>query len=139
MMPNIILLAIDNSKHSLRAAEAVERLAKPTKSDVAVIHVHETAIGRWGSLRVDDAEGDGFAETIVRTLTEAGIATSLLVREATYGQVAHALINAADDIDAEFIAVGSRGRSDIGSLTLGSVSHKLLHLSHRPVLVVPAV
>jgi nucleotide-binding universal stress UspA family protein len=32
--------------------------------------------------------------------------------------------------------VGSRGRSDLAGLFLGSTAHKVIHLSDRPVLVV---
>jgi nucleotide-binding universal stress UspA family protein len=32
--------------------------------------------------------------------------------------------------------MGSRGRSDLTGLVLGSTAHKVVHLSDRPVLVV---
>jgi len=136
-MTNTILLAVDDSGHSQRAADVSEQLAKLTKYKVVVIHVHELAVGRWGSMRVDDNTGDAFAEAIVKGLTGAGIEASIETRDTHYGQVAQALSAAADDLDADMIVVGSRGRSNVASLTLGSVSHKLLHLARRPVLVVP--
>ena len=39
--------------------------------------------------------------------------------------------------DADEIVVGARGRGRIRAL-LGSVSHELLHIADRPVLVIPA-
>jgi nucleotide-binding universal stress UspA family protein len=90
-------------------------------------------------MRVDDNTGDAFAETIVKGLQGAGIDASIETRDAHYGQVAQTLSAAAEDLDADMIVVGSRGRSNVASLTLGSVSHKLLHLARRPVLVVPSV
>lgn len=136
-MSGSILLAVDDSKHSRRAAEVVEQLAKATGATVTVLHVHEVAVGRWGRLRVDEDLGDSFAADVASRLVANGVSAHADRREAQLHEVAQALIAAADEIDAAFIAVGSRGRSDVGSLTLGSVSHKLLHLSHRPVLVVP--
>ena len=44
----------------------------------------------------------------------------------------------ADARDARFIVVGTWGESPIRGAILGSTPHKLLHLSHRPVVVVPA-
>ena len=50
---------------------------------------------------------------------------------------ADALIEVADERDARMIVVGSQGETPIKGAILGSTPHKLLHTSHRPVLVVP--
>ena len=50
-----------------------------------------------------------------------------------------ALIDLADREDARMIVVGTYGESPIKGAILGSTPHKLLHLSERPVLVVPGV
>jgi len=51
---------------------------------------------------------------------------------------AQALIDAAHRHEGRVIVVGTRGESPLRGAVLGSVSHKLLHLSDRPVLCVPA-
>ena len=38
--------------------------------------------------------------------------------------------------DAGVILMGTRGRSDLTGLVLGSAAHKVIHLTDRPVLVV---
>jgi nucleotide-binding universal stress UspA family protein len=43
-----------------------------------------------------------------------------------------------DELDARLIVVGSYGESLLRGAILGSTPHKLLHLSGRPVLAVPA-
>ena len=48
-----------------------------------------------------------------------------------------ALVQLADREDARMIVVGTYGESPIKGAILGSTPHKLLHLSERPVLVVP--
>lgn len=53
--------------------------------------------------------------------------------------MAAAILAVAAEIDAEVIVVGTRGRGDVKSLLLGSVSHGILQHADRPVLVVPSV
>ena len=48
-----------------------------------------------------------------------------------------ALLDAADEVDAAAIVMGSRGLTGLSGV-LGSVSHGLVHQTRRPVLVVPA-
>jgi nucleotide-binding universal stress UspA family protein len=48
------------------------------------------------------------------------------------------LTRLADELDARLIVVGSYGESPLRGAILGSTPHKLLHLSARPVLAVPA-
>src|SRR6188474_2464716 len=50
--------------------------------------------------------------------------------------IAETLIAIAEERDARAIVVGSRGLGGIKARVLGSTSHKLLHDTHRPVLVV---
>ena len=49
---------------------------------------------------------------------------------------ASAVVAAADDQDAAVVVVGSRGRSAVREIVLGSVAMDVLHHSHRPVMVV---
>jgi nucleotide-binding universal stress UspA family protein len=51
---------------------------------------------------------------------------------------AEALLSVADACDARVIVVGTWGESPLKGAMLGSTPHKLLHLSSRPVLCVPA-
>jgi nucleotide-binding universal stress UspA family protein len=50
--------------------------------------------------------------------------------------VADALIQCSDDADAAVLAVGSRGRSPVREVLLGSVAAAVLRRAHRPVMVV---
>jgi nucleotide-binding universal stress UspA family protein len=50
---------------------------------------------------------------------------------------AEGLVALAAERDARLIVVGTRGESPFKGALLGSTPHKLLHISDRPVLVVP--
>ena len=50
---------------------------------------------------------------------------------------AEALVEVADERDARMIVVGSYGEPPLKGMILGSTPNKLLHISGRPVLVVP--
>jgi nucleotide-binding universal stress UspA family protein len=52
------------------------------------------------------------------------------------GPPARALVKLAGELDAQEIAIGSRGFGAIRRAVLGSTSHALLHEADRPVLVV---
>lgn len=52
------------------------------------------------------------------------------------GAVADALTECANDHDVAMLAVGSRGRSAVREILLGSVAKSVLHSAERPVMVV---
>jgi nucleotide-binding universal stress UspA family protein len=50
---------------------------------------------------------------------------------------AEGLVELATERDARVIVIGTRGEGRIRGALLGSTAHKLLHMSHHPVLVIP--
>lgn len=134
-----ILLAIDGSKHSEKAVELAKHLAGAGNEEVVVAHVTELLPARFQTYPGLDYEAD--QETIeltkgyVAELEKAGVTARVELRSAQYGGVARILTNLAEDLDAGLIVMGSHGRGDLTALLLGSVAHKVLHLSQRPVLI----
>jgi nucleotide-binding universal stress UspA family protein len=66
-----------------------------------------------------------------------GIDTSVEMASDMMGGPAHAIAEIADRLPADLIVVGTRGHSTVTGLLLGSVTQRLLHIAHRPVLAVP--
>jgi nucleotide-binding universal stress UspA family protein len=143
-MNETIVLAVDAARHVPKrhvaaAAEMTRELSGDTGDQVVVLHVHEFAVGRFGRIQVDCYEGEGEAlvSEIVANLSGAGITAEPEIREADFGHVARKILDVADERDARLIVLGSSGRADMPRLPFGSVSHRLMHLARRPVLIVP--
>src|SRR5215470_10708839 len=138
-MNKTIVLAVDTTSHTTAAADLARDLAAGTGDRVVVLHVHEIAIGRVGRIQVDCGEGEGekVVAEIVGRLSGAGIAAKGDIRKTQVGQIARAIFAAADELDARMIVLGSASTHDVPRIPFGSVSLRLLHLSTRPVLLVP--
>ena len=76
-------------------------------------------------------------EKIVAELKAAGVSAEGEIREARLGHVAQAILNTAQDHDSRLVVLGSSSRTDLPLIPLGSVAARLLHMSTRPVLIVP--
>lgn len=132
-----ILLAIaggDDLAPGVRAAVAV---AEPG-AYVMVVHVAQAIFGLQGFAYVEPA--DEIRDTMARAcglVIDAGIKVQGMV--AHDGPVAKAVAEIAQDWNADLIVIGSSRMRDLGSLFLGSVSHDLLHMTDRPVLIAERV
>jgi len=132
-----LLVAVDDSEVSGRVIAAAKDMASLSKGKVWVLHVREREFGRLG---LTPSEPDEEVQQAVRegvdALIQAGIDAQGEVREAVFGQAAREIVNDAKKHDAGIIIMGSRGRSELTALVLGSTAHKVIHLTDRPVLVV---
>ena len=63
----------------------------------------------------------------------SNLVSDILIRE---GQPAEVVLNAARECKADLIIMGSHRHTVLGDALLGSTTHKVLHRSTRPVLVV---
>jgi nucleotide-binding universal stress UspA family protein len=131
-----ILLAVDGSPHSEKAADLAARLALAGDDTVVAVQVLERPAGFPGTLGIDPPEDlGGMLASYAEKLEAAGVKVDTDLRSSLVGHVATTLVEAAKEHDAGLIVMGSRGRSDLTALLLGTVAHKVLHLSDRPVLI----
>lgn len=133
-----MLLAVDGSEPSRRAVSVAGALAMRTGGEVLVLHVREREfVHRFGLVDVETpAEAMDVVDAVVRQLKDEGIAVRGEILATTIGRVARVIVDAAANEGAGIIVMGTRGLSDWGGLFLGSVTHRVLHLSEIPVLVV---
>jgi nucleotide-binding universal stress UspA family protein len=139
-MSKTVLLAVDTSTDVPAATSLIRDLVSNDSDQVIVLHVHEYAVGRFGKIQVDciDGAGESVVEDAVAKLRESGIAATADVRKTPVGHIARTVIGVADECDARVVVLGSSGSHDLPWLPFGSVSLRLLHLSRRPVLIVPS-
>jgi len=132
-----IILAVDGSEACERAVPLAAELARAGGGEVVVVHVAETFVS-W-SVAVDaetPSEATDLADGLVRTLKDLGVSARSEIRTAVHGFAAKTILEVADEEAADLIVVGCRGRGDLSGLLVGSVTRKILHLAHIPVLVV---
>jgi nucleotide-binding universal stress UspA family protein len=131
-----IILAVDRSPHAAHAAEIAGRMAAASNDEVVVLHVVEEHLTQGGPLASESREdAEKLVEGFADQLRDAGAKARTEVAHALDGYVAKIIATAAQTFDAGLIVMGSRGRTDIGALLIGSVAHKVLHLAECPVLI----
>ena len=74
-----------------------------------------------------------FDEDWTRLARAAGVVCRTVMED---GRPASVIVRVADEVKADLILVGRRGRGGVTELLLGSVSHEVVLHSKRPVLVV---
>jgi nucleotide-binding universal stress UspA family protein len=153
----MILLAYDGSAD---AQAAIERAAQLTPGcDATVLTVWlpfdsllagnyspgmgmgmERSYASVATIGIDEATRQtalDIAEEGARRATAAGLVATARV-EGCDGDVATTILAVATDIDAELIAMGTRGRMGMRSFLLGSVSRYVVERADRAVLVIPS-
>jgi nucleotide-binding universal stress UspA family protein len=144
-----ILVAVDGSKHAERAlAEAVDLAKLSGASMTAMTVVPDIApwvyVGGYGGIvppiSLEELNEQSRREH-ERMLNEVvtRVANRLDVEKAVaQGSPAAMILERAETGGHDLIVMGSRGRGELRSLLLGSVSHHVLQTSPVPVLVVHA-
>ncbi len=148
----MILICYDGSANAQAAIDRAGLLMPGC--DATVLVIWETIVEtltRNGSLGLgfigedggEDADAAikkaalGTAEEGVQRATAAGLIAHPRIADRLDG-IAAAILGVAGDVDADLIVLGTRGRSSVKSLVLGSVSYEVLHHADRAVLVVPS-
>ena len=134
MAYNRILLPVDGSEHSMHAvAHAVSLVREGGEIVVAtVLPPIPNVIG--GDARKEAEEAVKNDASLITQPAKDNIACREKI--VLHTSTAEGIIETAEDMKCDLIVMGSRGRSDIEGLLLGSVTHKVLTLATVPVLVV---
>ncbi len=134
-----IMVPVDGSDHSMRAAEAAADLAAMAGGEVLLVHCHKSFPSVIGEPYLQEAitrireHSDTLVAPYRELFNKRGIAVVERLLEGPAGGV---LPEIAQIEKCDMIVMGSRGRTDLQGLFLGSVTHRVLRSTPCPVLVV---
>jgi len=136
-----ILLAVDQSEQSDHAVEVARDLATLSGGSVHLLHIREieVIVGKSGGsfeMETDDDVESLLAKEL-SVLRAGAVKVTVDVKRVHKADVARSIVETADHIGAGVIVMGSRGESPFTALMLGSTTYKVLHATHRPVIVTP--
>ncbi len=138
-----ILIAIDGSKSALHAVKYVIGLSGKLAHSphITLVTVHDdTGLRHLSQHLPKNGLDDYFREISERDLKparklldKANLPHDMVIQ---FGHVVEEILNTAKAGKYEVIVLGSKGRSGLGDLMLGSVAQRVCALATRPVVLV---
>lgn len=139
--PEKIVVGNDGSDYSIEAVKLAAEIAKALGSKLDVVHVSHLPVTFYAAAfetpidlqeQMDSLKNE--AEKRARgALSEVGVEGNFITLD---GNPADALVEYAEKVKAGLLVVGSRGAGAIERFLLGSISNRVVHHAHCPVLVV---
>jgi nucleotide-binding universal stress UspA family protein len=137
----LVLVGVDGSEGAHHAVEWAARLATVTGAEVLALHVLTYNRELVRDISVDtmrtwrrDLERDLRTKWIA-PLVARGVVHRYEIVE--HDSPAGGLIEVGERDGADLVVVGAKGRANLAGRLLGSVSYRVTHGAHRPVVVVP--
>lgn len=138
-----IVIGLDGSAPSLVGRDLIASLSWPPKTTVVLVGAYQVPID-WsgafgGTMSWAGDAADAMREQLVDQLNAAAeplIGAGLRVEKVTpAGRAADALLDAARELEADLLVVGSRGLGGLQAMLLGSVANDVAMHAPCPVLV----
>jgi nucleotide-binding universal stress UspA family protein len=139
-LPRAVVVGVDFSPFSMRAAHGAIRELGP---GVEVHLVHAVSDFTWAAGGPVSSEWvatyrAGVEQRLRELAADLARSEEVTVREhIRVGEPADEILEVADEVGAELIAVGSHGAGFIGRILLGSISGRLIHQARCALLVSP--
>lgn len=139
-----IVLPVDFGKTTDRLVEGAIKFAKETNAKVCLIHIAPAdlglAVGDLGMQYYPDVAQNEIKQelleinTLQQRIIAQGIDCEYLLKQ---GVAKDIILNYAEQKNADYIVMGSHGRSGMYDVFIGSLTKELTKLSQIPVLVIP--
>jgi nucleotide-binding universal stress UspA family protein len=135
-----ILLAVDGSEHSLRAAKVAGDLIRAVHpTDFRIVVAYEPVPSYLGEPNLSQAIAARMQEAqdiLEKAREEVGKVPLEVNTELIEGAIAEAILEVAATRESDVIVMGSRGRGRLAGAVLGSNSQKVVNHAPCPVLIV---
>lgn len=141
-MTRKILVPLDGSPLAEQALPHAQALARSENAEIVILRVpivpareffgRNTAMASMVSHEIDE-ESEKYVQAEVRKLEKKGSKVTGLIRE---GPLTETILEVADEIHADMIAMSTHGRSGIQHWLKGSVAEDVVHHTHIPVILI---
>jgi nucleotide-binding universal stress UspA family protein len=148
-----ILIAVDDTRYALHAAEFGFDLARSFNAEVGLVSIVEpiiypvsgtdtmTGIPMEGGANIDEIAmlkiQSESAENLMQQTTKKLAADLQVTHFTEYGLTGDSIIKCGKEFNADLIVVGTHSRTGLGRLFMGSVAEHVMRHSDVPVVVVP--
>ena len=142
--PKIVVVGIDGSEQSMRAAGAATALVRKNEARLMIVTVVRPPEGWWGIVgspptaeALGDSLSDAQRDVLDRTLRSVDLSNVSYETREEIGEPSSQLIDVCTRVDADILVVGRRGAGLLRRMVVGSVANHVVHEAPCPVLVVP--
>lgn len=142
--PNVVVVGVDGSEQSMRAAAVAAALARSAAAKLAIVTVVRPPEGWWGIVgspptaeALADSLTDAQRNVLDRTVAGTDLTGVEYTTQEEIGDPSDQLIDVCRRLDADVLVVGRRGEGFLRRMVLGSVANHLAHEAPCPVVLVP--
>jgi nucleotide-binding universal stress UspA family protein len=137
-----LLCCLDDSPEARAALRVARALAERLGLPLVLLHVEPgteapgVSAAPGGQARLREMELSDARALLRRLADDEGLGDHVQMRTET-GSAADRIVVACEETGASFVVLGSRGRGNVASAVLGSVSHAVASRAPCPVVIVP--
>jgi nucleotide-binding universal stress UspA family protein len=143
-LPKTILVPTDFGDASQSAVDYAVALAKKLGANLVIVHTYEIPVVGFpdGAMvitadlgeRILEGAQAGLDKEVARVST-SGLALRSMIKQ---GDAWRCILDAADEVGADLIVMGTHGRKGLPRVLIGSVAEKVVRTATVPVLTVHA-
>lgn len=139
-----ILIPLDGSTLSEAVLPHAENLACALNAEIVLLHVNVSPapvfdpnesplLPQPEEIKILQIDEKNYLKTVCAKLEQDGMRATYLIRD---GIVAETILDAAEVMQADLIAMTTHGRTGMLRLLLGSVTEQVVHRSKIPVMLI---